>query len=650
MKITKSQNFVRAVQMARKVSLAVRNAGMAELACELDAQIEVAENEKFVIGVVGSTRRGKSTLVNGLLGRKNDDCAPIGKFPATNVVSIFGHSETSSVHAVLSDGSKREITESEIRLYVTEDHNPNNFKNVRSVEVLGPFSRLEPGVYLVDTPGANNALSARHGELLLEFLPVAAAVIFMVTADEPLTEPEKKLLRSIHGHDTKKLFFAVNKVDRIESGDLEREELAEGIDHNRQILADVGFPDARIYPISAKCYFEKHSDAGTERLLADIQKMVAAERFAIIEERLRARAQLVLDTCHTQLEVTLGESRATKEELETEHSMVLKTRDDLCKGRAQRERQFAQEWDDAFDELNGALRVIRNQLGDEYSALIERTADLNVPSLTQTIHSDVAISFSERLKPKMVVCEARLTEAQRNMTMAVSLSFLKGGPTLRPGSTNVSILQDGLKVGGAALPALIGGIVSASLPGLVGSVMAAATPAVVAATWNPLTWLPALFSAGGATVLTGTSAVTVSALSVIALPLSVGIFGLATWRAYSSWKGVRKMQKNELQSKVITMVDDGCDQVASQFQNYRKGKDRVLREFNELLEQEILRADMRLVGLMENRPSPETIQRLEESIALIGNQEWRLQASTDNETPLGTAQMALIDSVLSKDS
>jgi predicted GTPase len=212
----------------------LEQAASQESASSLKQAIQAAQAERFVIGVVGATKRGKSTLVNGLLGRRTDECAPIGRKPATSVISIFGQGPTVECRVCFNGGDHKAISENEIRLYATEEHNPGNRKGVRSIEYVAPFEGLEPGVFLVDTPGAGNALEEMHNEILLGFLPNADAVVFLVTAEEPLTESELNLLRAVRAKDIKKIFFAINMVDRVDSGDLDADALAEGIDHNRK--------------------------------------------------------------------------------------------------------------------------------------------------------------------------------------------------------------------------------------------------------------------------------------------------------------------------------------------------------------------------------------------------------------------------------
>ena len=623
MQIAKKPVMEKTIRLAEEVCRTLHASGKQELSDQLSTLIEAAKAERFVIGVVGSAKRGKSTLINGLLDRADDVLAPIGKFPVTIAVSIFGHSTTPSVRVYFRDdvkGAGKEISESEIRLYACDEYNPNNEKNVRSIEAVGPFPGLEPGVYVVDTPGGDNALEKEHSEILLQFLPVADAVIFLVTAEEPLTGAEQNLLRSIKGNDIRKIYLAINKIDLVKSGDIDPEELAEGIDHNRKILNDVGFSDATVFQISAKDYFEKRSDPGTERLVEAIRETIAKDRISIMLERLGERTRTILTQGENELRVELEEAKVTEEDLSKERKLIVKTRDDLRRNRSQRERNFTRQWEDSFDGLEAGLQKIRKELTNEYGNLIDRTSELKVAALALTIHSDVALSFSERLKTKVVECEARLNEAQQELAGAIQTSVLRIAPGIAPGTTPGKELMNSLKVGGAAIPALVTGTVITALPGMIGSMIASTAPTIAAATWNPLTWLPALFTGGGSMVVTGTGVAVTTTLTMVAMPVAVCAFGYAAYRAYSTWRAIKSQEKNTLKSSVYHMVDDGCEQVLEQMRKYRKGREKILSSFEEMIETGLNEADKRLADLIRNRPSPQRIQKLEDGVLRTGRQ------------------------------
>jgi ribosome biogenesis GTPase A len=283
--IPSASELRRAIQSAEVAADAFRQAGLNERADALEEYIERARKQRFSVGVVAQAKRGKSTLINGLLGRNDDMLAPIDLFPATNVVSCFanGTPEKARILFIGDDekSSGKIISFEDIKQYACEEHNPDNRKEVKVIEVVGPFPRLGEDVLLVDTPGADNALNRVHDIVLLEFLPKLDVVIFLVTADAPLVASEVELLKQIRKNDVRKLLFAMNKVDKVDA-----DELRQGLQHNRKILAEAGFEGASIFEISAKNFHATGEDPGTERLIKTLGNVIEEGRAGVIAERL----------------------------------------------------------------------------------------------------------------------------------------------------------------------------------------------------------------------------------------------------------------------------------------------------------------------------------------------------------------------------
>ncbi len=137
---------------------------------------------RFNIAVVGDIKRGKSTLLNVLLGQDTDDLSPIASEVCTG--SIIHYMDLSCLpgetepHArVFSYGCQQpeRVSLEEVRDYITEAGNPGNKRRVSRVEIYGNFPLLH-SCSLVDTPGAN-AVIEQHGEMVYDFLPRADAII-----------------------------------------------------------------------------------------------------------------------------------------------------------------------------------------------------------------------------------------------------------------------------------------------------------------------------------------------------------------------------------------------------------------------------------------------------------------------------------------
>lgn len=169
---------------------------------------------QFVIAVVGEFKRGKSTLVNALLG---EAVLPTGALPLTAVATELAFGEPGAV-VEFADGHAEAVPRDEIAIYATEAGNPTNERHVARIEVRGRWSLLEPGVVLVDTPGIAS-LYAHNSEAGQAALLAADGAILVFSADTPMSEREAHLLQLLHGRGTR-TFFVINKADHLEPGDL----------------------------------------------------------------------------------------------------------------------------------------------------------------------------------------------------------------------------------------------------------------------------------------------------------------------------------------------------------------------------------------------------------------------------------------------
>jgi len=155
---------------------------------------ELAEKlrlEQFNLVVMGQFKRGKSTLINALIGA---GILPTSILPLTSIVTIlqFGETEKAVVH-YLND-ERREIGFDEIPKFVTERENPENKLGVKDVEVYYPSDFLKDGVRIIDTPGVGSVFQ-HNTDVAYSFLPYVDAGIFIVTSDPPMGEAEQNFLK-----------------------------------------------------------------------------------------------------------------------------------------------------------------------------------------------------------------------------------------------------------------------------------------------------------------------------------------------------------------------------------------------------------------------------------------------------------------------
>ncbi|MCL6622510.1 MAG: dynamin family protein [Syntrophobacterales bacterium] len=221
--------------------------------------LDKLRQNRFHLVVLGAFKRGKSTLINALLG---EALLPTAIVPLTSVVTILTYGEQVKIEVRFHDGSTRLISPPELVNYITERGNPGNRKGVREVEITYPSDYLKDGVCIIDTPGVGSIYS-HNTEVAYNYLPYVDAAVFVVTVDPPLSAAEHEFLRDIREY-VHKLFFVLNKIDYVEEP-----ERREALEFTRQVLqADLETDQVLIFPLSAKLALEGKHNGHPELLTA----------------------------------------------------------------------------------------------------------------------------------------------------------------------------------------------------------------------------------------------------------------------------------------------------------------------------------------------------------------------------------------------
>ena len=134
------------------------------------------------VAVVGEFKRGKSSLVNALLGR---EVLPVGVLPLTAVPTVLERGAPGCV-VEFADGRRETHDLGQVGRFVTEAANPGNALGVARVLARLPAPLLDQGVRLVDTPGVGSVHA--HNTLATgAYLPNLDAAVLVVAADPPIS-------------------------------------------------------------------------------------------------------------------------------------------------------------------------------------------------------------------------------------------------------------------------------------------------------------------------------------------------------------------------------------------------------------------------------------------------------------------------------
>ena len=281
--------------------------------------------------IVGETNRGKSSLLNALIG--SPGASPVDAGVATCTYLLFSYADEPQAVGHFGNGMA-DITFPVDRLaaFATVDGEPDgDLPPPRWIEVGLPAPLLRT-VNLVDTPGVGGLVAA-HAELAAEAAAGATALLFVVDASAPFTRGELDFLDLV-GDRVDAVHFAVTKTDAYRGW-------REIVQADRDLLARYvpRFTDAPFHPVSSRLA-EAAAAAQDPRIAEAINaRSGLGELHLALTEDVSARAGLLVDanairTAMTVLEGSAERLAATRRALTAgaAQAEVLKTRRDELLG------------------------------------------------------------------------------------------------------------------------------------------------------------------------------------------------------------------------------------------------------------------------------------------------------------------------------
>lgn len=259
-----------------------------------ELMVKLAE-DRFILAVLGQFKRGKSSLMNAIIGH---EFLPTGVLPLTSAITVLKYGTVQRLVVTKSNSMfTEEMPVSVLAEYVTEKGNPGNQKKIKTVAVELPVPFLRYGVEFVDTPGVGSVITA-NTETTYNFLPECDAVLFVTGADTPMTSPELEFLKKIKEY-VNRIFFVINKVDLISE-----EELKEVKAFVTKTISEALESSAvKVFPVSSRLGLdgrtrgnaELYQQSGLQELENTLASFLSEEKAAAFLAAVAQKAMRIID-------------------------------------------------------------------------------------------------------------------------------------------------------------------------------------------------------------------------------------------------------------------------------------------------------------------------------------------------------------------
>lgn len=237
--IEKIQNYMRDILLNKPVCQILGEEFTRSLK-QWDKAITKRRTEPFSLVVLGDFKRGKSTIINAILGKS---IAPVNVAPETFTINSISYGETPTAEAVLSNGQRIMLTADDLQRERLEKLTRAFPDSLEYIDIKDNAEILKE-IRIVDTPGLSD-LDCLDKQVQ-DYLVNADAIIYVASALSPFSESEQVFLAShIRPMSFSKLFVLVNMIDAMNTME-DIEKIINRVSERCELIV----PNAFVYGVS----------------------------------------------------------------------------------------------------------------------------------------------------------------------------------------------------------------------------------------------------------------------------------------------------------------------------------------------------------------------------------------------------------------
>jgi uncharacterized membrane-anchored protein YhcB (DUF1043 family) len=566
--------------------------GNVELTKSLRSMRDAIRIDRYHIGLIGFMKRGKSTLLNALLGEWN--ISPVHVKTCTGAIVKYldstlypGAEGKEGAIIKYNDGKEEKIQKDDLPKYVDQTKDgflPNRAEKIECIEVYGNYPLIETRGVFVDTPGMGALFDQDY--LTIDILPLVDIILCPIAADRPGEIEEKDFLEKLPKKEKDKLIFLLTKIDLKETSHLE-----EVITYVQGFAESIIGGKPTLYKVAAKRVTDAFKEGKSEEEIKKIkQECGMKELETVLDTKLRknsAAAERMRRYCNDLDSYIKEDEKKQKEKKEslTLNSIELeKKRKELEAAIEETKTNFdknvkdlKKDWVKTVNRFIDKLETKEAKISDRLTQEVEKQKLLSLIGYSRKIERQIQSILYMELKPELIDLQDQLEGIVRNFNEKLESDNNKALVVQKNSSTGSSkgeistLLGGGIAVTGGLWGATtVLGALEALSSASVG--LSSATGAANAVTGLP--WLAGkLFATGPLTTVATAQAALVSTLIGSIIPIVAGVavatiayrFGtnFAKDKTLEKMSETIKKQLEEastsIKEKTVKMLDDVLD-------------------------------------------------------------------------------------------
>lgn len=383
----------------------LQSVGKDETVRQINNMFSRIASDNVAVMVCGEFKRGKSSLVNALIG---EDLCPVDDCIATSSVSLIKYGAKAKVtrHFIDGFGNTAEEIVDLSRIGQFSKGSACDIDNTVFLEIELPSDRLKSGLCVIDTPGIGG-LDARHLSLTSFAMTKADCVMFVVDAGEPISASELSFIKDKIAPFGRNLKVILNKIDSLSEDQIPvlvkdtREKIA-----RTSSLADVEVIPTSVYQwqlysvTQDESYLAASNMMGLEKGIADIRNSYKESLCPLMKMRLLQAANEAKTAMQSQLQSISDPNPDLIAKLQEQARQI-----------AQAKKEIEQPTSKFNRELSAMIDESQNEIMNKLST---DTIILSSARLEELLNSDYAKSsegirfVSEKLNESLLSLSSQL--------------------------------------------------------------------------------------------------------------------------------------------------------------------------------------------------------------------------------------------------